>query len=89
MVSMTAMEARRAFGRIISKTASDNEPIVITRNGRNIAALVSMADLQAIEQLVDAFENKIDAEYCLSALDKIDMNSTIPWEQVKQENNLL
>jgi prevent-host-death family protein len=46
---VTADEAKRSFGDLLARTGFGNERIAITRHGKRIAALVSAADLDALD----------------------------------------
>lgn len=50
MKTVTAVEAKNTFGRLLE--AAHREPVTITKNNREIAAMVAMEDLHA---LADAF----------------------------------
>lgn len=47
---MTAVEAKNTFGRLLE--AAHREPVTVTKNNREIAAMFAMEDLHA---LADAF----------------------------------
>lgn len=44
-------KARATIGRLVNRTAIDRERYVVTRGGLPAAAIVSMADLERLEQL--------------------------------------
>jgi prevent-host-death family protein len=50
MKTVTAVEAKNSFGRLLE--ATHREPVMVTKNNREIAAMFSMQDVQA---LADAF----------------------------------
>ena len=50
MTSMTALEAKNAFGQFLD--AAQRSPVTVTKNGREVAALISRADL---ETMADAY----------------------------------
>ena len=50
MKTMTAVEAKNAFGQLLD--AAHREPVAVTKNNREIAAMFSMEDIQS---LADAF----------------------------------
>ena len=50
MKTVTAVEAKNSFGRLLE--ATHREPVMVTKNNREIAAMFSMEDVQA---LADAF----------------------------------
>jgi len=46
MTTMTALEAKNAFGRFLD--AVQRAPVTVTKNGREVGVMISMADLEAI-----------------------------------------
>jgi prevent-host-death family protein len=50
MKTVTAVEAKNSFGRLLE--ATHREPVMVTKNNREIAAMFSMEDVRA---LADAF----------------------------------
>jgi len=46
MKTMTAVEAKNSFGRLLE--ATHREPVSVTKNNREIAAMFSMQDVQAL-----------------------------------------
>lgn len=50
MKTVTAVEAKNTFGRLLE--ATHREPVMVTKNNREVAAMLSMQDVQA---LADAF----------------------------------
>jgi len=57
------------------------ERIVLERRGKDVAALVSLEDLELLEEL----ENRMDLEAARAALKE---PGTIPWETVKKRLGL-
>jgi antitoxin Phd len=64
--TISTAEARKNFADIVNKVAYGNEPIVLTRRGRGIAALVSIDELELLQQL----EDRIDIEDAKKALEE-------------------
>ena len=56
--------ARKNFADIVNKVVYGKEPIVLTRRGQKIAALVSMDELELLQQI----EDHIDIEDAKKAL---------------------
>ena len=56
--NMSIREARASFAKIVNETAFGKERFVLTRNGKNVVALVPVEDLEMIE----AIEDKIDLD---------------------------
>ena len=46
MTSMTALEAKNAFGQFLE--AAQRAPVTVTKNGREVGAMFSKADLEAM-----------------------------------------
>ena len=51
--TMTAKEAKQSFGRLLD--AAQREPVAITKNGREVAILLSKEDYERLEGLEDAY----------------------------------
>ena len=52
-ITITTADARKHFADIVNKVAYGNEPIVLTRRGQEIAALISMDELELLQQIED------------------------------------
>ena len=79
MTRLTASQLREDLASALNKVAFGGERIVIQRNRKDVAALVSMEDLS----LLRALEDKLDLEEMKKAIDEPGAN--IPWEDVKKE----
>ena len=62
--TISTADARKHFADIVNKVAYGKEPIVLTRRGQEIAALVSMDELE----LLRLIEDHIDIEDAKKAL---------------------
>ena len=61
---ISTAEARKNFADIVNKVAYGKEPIVLTRRGKEVAALVSIDELELLRQI----EDYIDIEDAKKAL---------------------
>ena len=61
---VTTAEARKNLADIVNKVAYNKEPIVLTRRGQDVAALVSMEEFELLQQI----EDHIDIEDARQAL---------------------
>lgn len=50
-IFLTTVEARENFAELIDRAATTRERIVITRHGEPMAALLSLEDLELIEEI--------------------------------------
>ena len=62
--TISTADARKHFADIVNKVAYGNEPIILTRRGREVAALVSIDELELLQQI----EDYIDIEDAKKAL---------------------
>lgn len=78
MSKITAVDARQQFADIINRSTYAKERIVITRRGKDLAAVVPIEDLKLLEEI----EDRIDLEAARKALKE---SGSVPWEKVKAE----
>jgi antitoxin Phd len=62
--TISTAEARKKLAEIVNKVAYGKEPIVLTRRGEKIAALISMEELE----LLQLIEDHMDIEDARKAL---------------------
>jgi len=74
--TISTADARKKFADIVNKVAYGKEPVVLTRRGQEIAALVSIEELELLQQI----EDYIDIEDAKKALKESGNN--IPAEKV-------
>jgi len=82
MKRINASAVREDFADILNQVAYAGERIILHRRGKNVAALVSIADLELLQDLEDRLDNAA-ADAALS-----EPGESIPWEQVRQELDL-
>jgi antitoxin Phd len=79
---MTMTAARRELPEAVNKLVYGNgEPIVLSRRGKDLAAIVPIEDLQLIEEL----EDRMLSEKAKKALKE---KGRIPWEKIKKDLGL-
>ncbi|MCD6184733.1 MAG: type II toxin-antitoxin system Phd/YefM family antitoxin [Deltaproteobacteria bacterium] len=64
--TVSTAEARKKFAEIVNKVAYGKEPVVLTRRGEEIAALISMEELE----LLQLIEDHIDIEDARKAIEE-------------------
>jgi len=64
ITTISTAEARKNFADIVNKVAYGKEPIVLTRRGHEVAALVSIEEFELLRQI----EDYIDIEDAKKAL---------------------
>ena len=64
--TITTAEARKDFANIVNTVAYGKEPVVLTRRGQEIAALISIEELRLLQKI----EDHIDIEDAKKALEE-------------------
>ena len=77
--TVSTAEARKRLAEIVNKVAYGKEPVVLTRRGVQIAALISMEEFE----LLQLIEEHIDIEDAKQALEEPGQN--IPAEEFWKE----
>ncbi len=78
--TISTAEARKNFADIVNKVAYGKEPVVFTRRGHKIAALISIDELELLRQI----EDYIDIEDAKKALTEAGDNVSAEevWKQL-------
>ncbi|MBL0714932.1 MAG: type II toxin-antitoxin system Phd/YefM family antitoxin [Desulfosarcina sp.] len=65
LTTVSTAEARKKLAEIVNKVAYGKEPVVLTRRGEKIAALISIEELE----LLQLIEDHLDIEDARKALE--------------------
>ena len=84
MSIVTTVKARESFSEVINRSAYGKERIVLTRRGKEIAAVVPVEDLKLLEKL----ETRLDLDDIEKALADPENKKSIPWDRVRKELGL-
>ena len=68
MTRVPVADARKDFADLVNRVAYGGERLVIVRRGKDVAAVIPMADLQLLEELIEAAEDRIDLREARKAL---------------------
>jgi prevent-host-death family protein len=79
MTRLTASQLREDLADTINRVAFGGERIVLQRNNKDVAALVSIEDFNLLREL----EDKLDLAAIKEAMKEPGAN--IPWEEIKKE----
>jgi prevent-host-death family protein len=83
VVRIPTSKARQDLSDLVNRVAFQGERVVLNRNGRDVAVLVSLEDLARLESLEDRLDY-LDAEKALAQM-KAKRRKPIPWETVKRK----
>ena len=84
MIHATVSELRNSISDLINQVGFKGERVVLTRNRKDVAAMVPIEDLRMIE----AIEDKLDVILAKEALAEHGDEDFIPWEQIKSRYGL-
>jgi prevent-host-death family protein len=77
----TVVEFRNNLPEYLNRAQYGHERVTITRNGRPIAAVVSLKDLE----LLRALEDRLDLRDAEDALREADADGLLAWDAVKAD----
>jgi prevent-host-death family protein len=81
MITLAATALRTRGSEAINRVAYAGERVLLQRHGKNIAAIVSIEDLE----LLQALEDRIDLTAARKALKQ---RGRVAWDKVKADLNL-
>ena len=88
MTTVSAKAAREKFSELIGRIAYGKERVVLTRNGRQMAAMIPIEEYRLLEQILEQIEDERDVAEAREALKEVERGETVPWEQVEKELGL-
>jgi prevent-host-death family protein len=77
-------EARSELTEIVNRVAFGHDRYILTRNGKELAAIVSIEDLKILEEI----EDRLDVETARQIDKDIKKHGTVKWKDAKQELDL-
>ncbi len=81
MTCLNSSKIRNEFAAVLNRVVRRGERIVVRRSGKDVAALVSLEDLDILRKIEDRLDNE--------AADKaLKDPHRIPWEKLKKDLGL-
>jgi len=84
MKPVTTAEARKNMAELLNRAAYGGERFVVTRHGKELVAIVPVAEATFLERLRRLLEEK---EY-EAALEAVSEMGTVPWREVRRDLDL-
>lgn len=78
MVETTAANLRKHLGDHLNRAEFGGERVIVTRNGRRSAVLISIKDLE----LLQAIEDRIDVAAAREAIAEAEAEGWLTWSKV-------
>jgi prevent-host-death family protein len=83
MTTITAEEARGKLSDILNRAAYRNEPTILTRHGKGVAAVISLSDFELLEKFIKKTEDRIDSQAIRDALKQFEAGDTISLDELR------
>lgn len=87
MSRISVSDAREDLSETLNRVAYGQERVILHRHGKDLAAMVSMADLVLFERLLEEYETRLDVKQADEAL--AESGQRIRYEQIRKELGLI
>jgi len=85
MARLNVSKAREEFPDVVNRAAYGKERTIVSRRGKDLAAVIPIEDLRLLERLVREEMDRIDIEDARAALKEAKEKGTIPLRDLMQE----
>ena len=83
-ILVSTVDARNEFSDVVNRAAYGKERVILTRRGKQVAAVVPIEDLRLLREL----EDRLDLVEARESLEEARKKGTVPWGKVKSELGL-
>lgn len=84
MKRITTAEARKDMADLLNRTAYGKERFVVTRHGKELVAIVPLEEVTLLDRLRALLSRKEFER----ALEEMDTDDTVAWDEVRRELDL-
>lgn len=88
MTRLSVSKAREEFPEIVNRAAYGNERTIVSRRGKDLAAVISIDDLRLLELLAQEDIDRQDIADARAALKEAKEKGTIPLEEARKRLGL-
>jgi prevent-host-death family protein len=88
MTHLNVSKAREEFSEIVNRAAYGKERTIVSRRGKDLAAVIPMEDLRLLERLAQEEMDRIDVEDARAGLKEAEEKGTIPLEEARKRLGL-
>jgi PHD/YefM family antitoxin component YafN of YafNO toxin-antitoxin module len=90
MPTITPAQARKSFTATLARVTVGRERIIVERDGKAVAAIVPVEDLELLDRLVGEIEDRALAEMALERerSAKARGDRPVPWRRVRKDLGL-
>ena len=84
MTRLNVSKAREEFPDVVNRAAYGNERTIVSRRGKDLAAVIPIDDLRLLERLAQEEMDRIDIEDARAALKEAEAKGTIPLAEARK-----
>ena len=88
MTRLNVSKAREEFPDVVNRAAYAKERTIVSRRGKDLAAVIPIEDLRLLERLAQEEMDRIDLEDAHAALAEAEEKGTISLEEAKKRLGL-
>ena len=88
MTRLKVSKARGEFPEVVNRAAYGKERTILSRRGKDLAAVIPMDDLRLLERLTQEEMDRQDLEDARAALAEAEEKGTIPLEEARKRLGL-
>ena len=85
MTRLNVSKARDEFPEVVNRAAYGKERTIVSRRGKDMAAVIPMDDLRLLERLAQEEMDRIDLEDARAALKEAKEKGTMPLRDLMRE----
>ena len=85
MTRLSVSKAREEFPEVVNRAAYGKERTIVSRRGKDVAAVIPMDDLHLLERLAREEMGRIDLEDARAALKEAKEKGTVPLRDLMRE----
>jgi prevent-host-death family protein len=85
MTRLNVSKAREEFPDVLNRAADGHERTIVSRRGKDLAAVIPMDDLRLLERLAREEMDRLDLEEAHAALKEAAEKGTIPLRDLMRE----
>jgi prevent-host-death family protein len=85
MTRLNVSKAREEFPEVVNRAAYGKERTIVSRRGKDLAAVIPMDDLRLLERLAQEEMDRIDVKDARAALKEAKEKGTIPLRDLMRE----
>ncbi len=84
MNRLSVSKAREALPDLVNRAAYGKERTVLSRRGKDLAAVIPIEDLRTLERLAREEMDREDLKAARAALEEVREKGAIPWPEAKK-----